>query len=239
MLRALVMGILGLLPIVLHAQVSAEFCGPLNKTPWDYRRDKQFYKLVEDAHFTVQVEALIRGQSGALPAPDIEYTLSVYPNHPRALMAATRLSERDQTQLRNRLPRPVECYYERALRFRPDDMVVRLLYAQFLEARNRHKEALVQVGEAVKLEDNYPLAVRHAGLMYIEMKEYELARGMAQRWALVSPDDRTLQEALKKVGQWRDAVDVASPAAASPAPSAAPPIGASGPASGPGASSTR
>lgn len=188
-----------------QAQVSPQICGPLKPSPWDYRTAKQFYALVENAHFTPQVEGLIRGQTGHLPAPDIEYTLSKFPNHLRALLAATRLSERDQLNARNRLPRPVECYYEMALRFAPDDAVVRLLYARFLVARARKPEAIIQVEEALRQSDGNPLTERNAGLVYIEMKEFQRARELAYSLQRKYPGEDVLPKALAGVNEWREA----------------------------------
>ncbi len=187
------------------AQVSPQVCGPLKPTPWDYRTFKQFYALVENAHFTPQVEALTRGQTGLLPAPDIEYTLGKFPNHPRALLAATRLSERDQLNARNRLPRPVECYYEMALRFAPDDAVVRMLYARFLAARARKPEAIIQVEEALRQSDGNPLTERNAGLVYIEMKEFQRARELAYSLQRKYPGEDVLPKALVGANEWREA----------------------------------
>ena len=195
------------------AQVSPQICGPLKPSPWDYRTVKQFYALVENAHFTPQVETLIRGQSGSLPGPDIEYTLSVYPNHPRAILAATRLSERDQTQFRNRLPRPVECYYEMALRFAPDDAVIRMLYARFLAARQRKPEAILTVQAALDLSDGNPLTQRNAGLIYLEMKEYQRARDLAYVLQRSYPNEDVLRKALVGANEWREAPAVSKAAA--------------------------
>ena len=199
------------------AQVSPQICGPLKPSPWDYRTVKQFYALVENAHFTPQVEALIRGQTGLLPAPDIEYTLGKFPNHPRALLAATRLSERDQLNARNRLPRPIECYYEMALRFAPDDAVVRLLYARFLAARARKAEAITQVEEALRQSDGNPLTERNAGLVYIEMKEFERARELAYSLQRKYPGEDLLPKALVRANEWREPPAVAEAAASAAA----------------------
>ena len=195
------------------AQVSPQICGPLKPSPWDYRKVKQFYALVENAHFTPQVESLTRGQSGHLPAPDIDYTLGKFPNHPRALLAATRLSERDQLNARNRLPRPVECYYEMALRFAPDDAVVRLLYARFLAARARKPEAITQVEEALRQSDGNPLTERNAGLVYIEMKEFQRARELAYVLQRSYPNEDVLRKALVGANEWREAPAVSEAAA--------------------------
>ena len=94
----------GLIPVVLvsltaiaQAQVLEE-CGVLENAygPFDYRTAEREAKvLVEERHFPAVVETLTAGSTGSLAA-DIDYTLRVFPNHPRALMAMTRLAEREK-----------------------------------------------------------------------------------------------------------------------------------------------
>ena len=78
-----------------QAQVTAEQCGPMSQPmqygPYDYRIDKDKLPIVEIAHFTAQVESLLRGQSMASFAGDISYTLQRFPNHHRALMSVMRM----------------------------------------------------------------------------------------------------------------------------------------------------
>lgn len=191
-----------------QAQVSAAFCGPLHvppaAAPWDYRRDKHFLPLVENAHFTTPVETLVRGHTGTKPAPDIDYTLGRFPNHPRALIAVTNLGRRFSNTKAELLPRPVECYFERAMRFAPDDLVVRMLYAQFLQGEKRRPEAMRQL-EFVALQGaGNPLTHRSLGLIYLEFGEFELAR--QQAWLLESlvPSQTSVRDALLKIGQWQE-----------------------------------
>jgi hypothetical protein len=189
------------------SQVSPATCGPVSPTAWDYRVDKQFYALVEDAHFTPPVEALIRGRTGQLPGPDIDYTLSVFPNHYRAIMAATRLAEREESQGRkSQLKLPVECYYERAVRFKPDDLVARMLYAQFLGKRKREEEAKSHLRETQRRAKDNPLTLRNIGLVYMELKDYDNALMVAHRLLEVEPADPVLKGALVSAGKWRDPV---------------------------------
>lgn len=224
-LAMFIAGLLQFASLQAACQVSPELCGPLNKAPWDYRKDKQFYKIVEDNHFTPQVESLMRGQSGSLVAPDIDYTLTVFPNHHRALLAATRLAERDQSQLRNQLPRPIECYYERALRFRADDVVVRMLYAQFLYKRNRGPEALSHLDEVIRRADDNPLTLKNVGLVLLEMKEYDRAILMVKRLEELQSGDTQLRDALisaKKLPAVSQEAAPATPASAGQGISAKP-----------------
>lgn len=64
-------------------------CGSLNNSfgPFDYRYKTSVktelgdaHSMVEGAHFTPQIEQLIRGKTAVEPGPDIDYTLRAFPN---------------------------------------------------------------------------------------------------------------------------------------------------------------
>ena len=113
--------------------------------PFDYRTaspaDK---KLVEDFHFTPGIEAMVRPVNTTYDgmAQDVAYTLHVFPNHPRALLTMMRLGERHKSPQPPGAKYTVDCYFERAVQFRPDDTVVRGLYATYLARNGRKPEAL-------------------------------------------------------------------------------------------------
>lgn len=215
-----------------QAQVSAKFCGPLHTPPaappWDYRRDKHFHALVENAHFTSQVEYLIKGDTGNKVGPDLDYTLNRFPNHPRALMAVMKLGQKFPDPRTELLPRPVECYFERGIRFAPDDLVVRMIYARFLHSVKRLPEALQQLALVESKAEGNALTHRSLGLLYLEMQEYEKALEQAWRFEVLEPGVTTLRDALVQAGRWRE--PPAPSAAASAASSASDPAsGASAP----------
>jgi hypothetical protein len=85
------------------------------------------FVLVEGAHFTPNVERLIRGKTATVPGPDIAYTLRVYPNHPRALHSMMNLSLNNRTDKPEGSTYTMECWFERAERFVPDDGTVLLM----------------------------------------------------------------------------------------------------------------
>ncbi|MDB5850133.1 MAG: hypothetical protein JWP29_3885, partial [Rhodoferax sp.] len=120
-----------------HSQESG--CGPIQNAygPFDYRFEKgNSLYLVESAHFTPVVEALIRGNAGYLGG-DLDYTLRAFPNHHRALMAVMRYGEKTKSPQPPNLRYTVECYFVRALQFKPDDTIVKLIYASFLGKNSR------------------------------------------------------------------------------------------------------
>ena len=207
------------------AQVGPEYCGALRSPgqfgPYDYREThSQERRLVEGAHFTPRVEALIGGTTGALPGADLDYTLRAFPNNHRALVAVMRYGEMMKSQRPPGLHWDVECYFERAIRFQPDDNLARMIYAKFLTKNNRKPEAIRQLNFVVKSAGDNAFTYHNAGLLYFDLQEYQEALTQEHRaieFGLVRPELRAKLEAL---GKWQDAVD-ASAAASAPEPSAA------------------
>ncbi len=171
--------------------------------PYDYRNERDKLKVVEEFHFSKNVEFLIKGISGHF-SHDLNYTLMSSPNHPRALLAAVRYGERSKQDKPFGLSYTVECYFDRAIRYRPDDTVVRALYAQYLHQRNRTAEGLAQLDAAVPFAKESAFSHYNLGLMYLELGEAEKALTQAHRaMALDVPMDG-LETALKKMGKWRE-----------------------------------
>lgn len=183
------------------------FCGELKNHfgPFDYRtapRDKK--EIVERFHFTSSVEALIKGNTGSLGS-DIAYTLHAFPNHPRALAAMERLARRDRTPHAKGAAYSVECYFERAVRFQPDDAQVRVLYASYLINRNRQDEARSQIAVAEKLAPKDPSIVYNIGLVYADLGNYDKALSYAHKAYAAGIEVPGLRNKLQRAGRWRDA----------------------------------
>jgi len=209
----------------LQAQVSARACGPIKVEgdfgPYDYRTDKYFLPVVEKAHFTASVEALIRGKTGERVEPDLDYTLRKFPNHHRALAALLRLSNTQQRVHFQHLPLPVECYFERAVRFRNDDAVARMIYVRFLIVQKRLDEARSHLARVEEKGADSPLSLRNAGLLYLSMQDYDKALELAHRVMAKGGLEEPLKGQLQAAGRWRDPVDGATPAPGAVAPAAA------------------
>ena len=221
----------------LAAQAEPEGpCGTLYSPgqygPFDYRHEpSDKITLVTGAHFLPFVENLERGKTQATPGGDIDYTLRALPNYPRALVAMTRLVKREKHDPATGAHFTAECYYVRALTFRPDDMVVRMLFADFLIDAGRTKDAIVHldfVGKSLDKED--PFTPYNLGLLYLKVGDTAQALALAhQALALGNPADG-LENALKKAGAWSDPgaapareASAAAPAASAPAPAASAP----------------
>lgn len=209
-----------------HAQVSPEICGPIAEGLPDYRAPKDTYaRQIEGAHFPPQVELLIKGARGSLGG-DLNYTIARIPNHHRALVSIMRLGERLKQERIYGLEYPVECYFERALRFRPDDAIVRMIYSQYLSQHRRDDEAVQQLQSAAHYAKDNPATQSNIGLLYFDMKRYDAALEHAHIALDLGYLNPELERRLKESGKWRE------PGAAPAAPAAS--AGAStSPASGP------
>jgi tetratricopeptide (TPR) repeat protein len=196
------------LPTALQA---AEPCGPLINAygPYDYRKDKDKLTVVENFHFNSRVEQLVSGMSGSLGG-DIDYTLRAFPNHHRALMSVARLGEKLKTDKPPGAGYTVSCYFERAIRFQPDDGMARVIFATYLAKTGKNSEAIEQMQAAEQsLGDNANLHY-NLGLAYLSVKNYDKAlehAHIAYRLGFPLPGLRNL---LTRQGKWRESPAVAS-----------------------------
>lgn len=214
----------------LHAPVSAQNsprpfasagdCGSLAREdggPWDYRSDPiKRLKTVERYHFTPQVEMLLKGESSARIGMDLDFTLRSFPNHHRALLSMMRLGAREGRAKPDGAQFSVECWFERALRFQPDDAVARMLYVTFLNRAGRLPEARDQLGQVTAAAGDNPFTHYNAGLLYLEMKDYPNALAQAHISYGMGMGRPELRDQLVKAGQWREPAAAASSPASDP-----------------------
>lgn len=165
--------------------------------------DRQGLSVVENYHFTPDVERLVRGASGPLGA-DIGYTLEHFPNHPRALSAMSRLALRDKNRKPHGAHYTVECFFDRALGFRPDDARVHSLYGAYLLAVGQADTALEHLEESARLDPDNPTAHYNLGLLYVKKKDYDKARASAQKAYGMGFPLPGLKNKLTAAGEWRD-----------------------------------
>lgn len=221
---AIFLGILLLLssPILAFAQEVQGGCGSLSQGwgPFDYRPDRYIPEntyhshrallgIVEDIHFTPEIEALIRGKTSATPGGDLSYTLGVFPNHHRALLAMAALGEKEKASKVIGARYSVECYFRRAVTWRPDDNIVRMLYANYLSKAMRVSEAENQLSVAANQAGDNAYTHNNIGLLYFGMKNYEKALVHAHKAYALGLGIPTLRERLKSVGKWSEPAEVA------------------------------
>jgi len=187
---------------------SGWFCGPLENGygPFDYRStpyDKR--EIVERFHFTPQVRSLSKGASTTKIGGDIGYTLHAFPNHPQALDAMARLGRKLNTGHPPGARYTVECYFERAIRFTPDDPQVRILYAHFLTQAKRTSEAKRQLILAEQAAPTRADLLYNLGLGFVDVGDFDKALAYAHRAYAAGIEIPGLRNRLKRAGQWREA----------------------------------
>ncbi|MEO5933416.1 MAG: tetratricopeptide repeat protein [Duganella sp.] len=164
--------------------------------------DREGLGVVEQFHFTPDVEGLVKGTSGPLGG-DIGYTLEHFPNHHRALGAMTRLALRDKNRKPNGASYTIDCYFERAIQFRPKDAKVRSLFGSYLLALGQADAALDQLEQAAALKPDNPTAHYNLGLIYLKKKDYDKARASADKAYGMGFPLPGLKNKLVAAGQWR------------------------------------
>jgi tetratricopeptide (TPR) repeat protein len=185
---------------------AANYCGELSNSfgPFDHAKRNQYvneFFLVESAHFTPEVERLVKGSTGPVGG-DLDYTLRAIPNHPRALASMARLALRDKTTKVGGAKYSVECYFNRAIRFTPNDASVRSVYGSYLFKLGRTDEALEQLKEAVKLDPENAIANNNLALVYMRNKDYEKAAVLARKAESLGFPLTGVKDKLKAIGKW-------------------------------------
>lgn len=195
-------------PCAALAQVNA--CGIVTSNPdghygpFDYRYEKdRRLRIVDIHHFTPQVEALIRGVSGYIHS-ELNYVLKSSPNHHRALMALIRYAARLKTPWIKEMDHSVECWLNRAVRFAPDDTVVRALYARYLGTIDRKAEGIAILDAGLRYTEENALSAYNFGLIYLELGDAERALKQAHKAIESGYTAPPLADALKLIGKWRE-----------------------------------
>lgn len=211
-----------------HAAVGGKICGELQNAygPFDYRKAATDFandlRLVEMGHFPPEVEQGIRGQSGLIGA-DLDYTLRAFPNHSRALAAMGRMGIKQKSLLVSGAKWPVECYFDRAIRFAPSDGTVRAAYGTYLFARGESDRAMTMFSQAAELEPENAAINYNAGLAFMKQKNFEKANLHAQKAYSLGFPLPGLKNMLVAAGKWDESVrPPPPPAPADDAPAATP-----------------
>jgi tetratricopeptide (TPR) repeat protein len=172
--------------------------------PFDYRTATKYEKnIVETHHFTPDVETLRHGITSPLGG-ELDYTLRAFPNHPRALMSMIRLGKRDRTPKPKGAEFTVDCYLQRAVQFRPDDMNARQLRGIYYAMQHRYREAIEDFKTVLAKEPNDANAHYNLGLSYFEIKNYDEAVKQAKLAKSLGFPLPGLQNMLKSAGKWTE-----------------------------------
>lgn len=195
-----------LMTIQSIAHCSEIECGPLkipNKHgPYDYRTaTKDELNLVEHAHFAPAVEALVKPMFRDF-GPDLGYTLWAFPNHHRALITLVKLTDRDKNIQPTGLPFTAECYFERALRFKPNDNIVKMIYATFLIHQKRKDDAISELNSVERIIQDNPYTHYNLANLYFEANDFEKASKHIQLAIDLGWPKAELKDKLVAQGKW-------------------------------------
>jgi tetratricopeptide (TPR) repeat protein len=185
------------------------YCGDLGNITYqtyDYNdpEDRRHQlKLVEMAHFTPNVENLQHGNSGTLGG-ELSYTLMMFPNHHRALAALGKLSLREKKLKPTGSRYSIECFFDRGIRFRPNDAMVRMVYGNYLLKVGQPDKATEQLQIAADLQPENPTINYNLGLLYMQRKDYERARTYAKKAYELDFPLSGLKNQLIKAGKWEE-----------------------------------
>jgi tetratricopeptide (TPR) repeat protein len=160
--------------------------------------------MVERAHFTPKVENLIRGHTSLTPGPDLSYTLAVFPNHHRALMAMMKLAKREKKDKPRDSAYTVSCWLERAERFQPQDQMVKVLYGIYLSEKGKKNEASAKLDAALGLGTPSPNIDYNIGLVFFDLGEFEKSLQSAHRAYAGGFSLPGLRNKLTRAGKWRE-----------------------------------
>lgn len=174
--------------------------------PFDYRTATAWERrLVEGSHFGPNIENLQSGNRGTAIGAEIHYTLGAFPNHPRALLAMSNLGQKTKVAKPPGAQWTVDCYFDRAIRWRPDDPSVRLVFGIHLIRRGQNDIARVQLGMAEEHALDEGSFRYNLGLALFDIGEVDRALEQAWRAHALGYDLPGLKRRLEKIGKWRDA----------------------------------
>jgi len=140
----------------------------------------------------------VSGVSGTVGA-DLDYTLRAFPNHHRALFAMSKYQLRKG---QGKATYTADCYFDRAVRFKPDDAVAWMLYGIDDYQRGNRESALEKYQKALLIDAQLIEAQYNIGLLYVELGKYEEAQELARKvYARGFPLDG-LKNRLQALGYW-------------------------------------
>lgn len=157
--------------------------------------DQKLRFLIEKFHLVKAKGRIAKGDMTNV-WNDIDYTLQHCPNHPEGLRVMSNLAiEHNRLDLANK-------YFDAAVKFRPTDLSVRILYAIHLHKVGAYNKALDQYKAALAIDPNSVEAHYNLGLLYADMGKFEEAKVHAKQAYELGYPLPGLRNILTKAGYW-------------------------------------
>lgn len=161
--------------------------------PWDYGAPENHapngsnpmgnVKRVTNVHLTPSMLNLQRGGTAAIIGSDLDYTLRAIPNHPQALLLASKLERLIELKLAHRYERmktSAECYFQRAIKLNPQLDSTRIVYGIHLHQKKHYSKAIEQYTTALNNGSSSTNLHYNIALTLVELKKYEDAKKHAE-----------------------------------------------------------
>lgn len=201
-----------LLGLWLPLSAGAQVCGNIGADaggygPWNYndpmhRREK--IPVIEEYHFTPKVQNLRGGESGSIGG-DLDYTLRHVPNHHQALYTTMQLALRENTSRPSNMRYPMQCWFQRAEAFAPNDGIVRMIHGIYLAKTGKLGEGIELLEKGLEVQPGHPTIHYNLGLLYFRADRFEAAREQAEAAYAKGFPLKGLRDMLKSAGHWADA----------------------------------
>jgi tetratricopeptide (TPR) repeat protein len=145
--------------------------------PYDYTDEIQRSKMldtVERRHFTENVRTLKKGGETGSIMGDIGYTLRKFPNHYPALMTLVKYSDSESVKADPILQEKIDCFFVRAIQFKPSDYRVYHIYGIYLFGTENYKASIENYRKALDIQDSAEVHY-NLGLSYLKVGDIKNA----------------------------------------------------------------
>ncbi|MFC6669014.1 tetratricopeptide repeat protein [Marinobacterium aestuariivivens] len=145
--------------------------------PYDYTDERQRARMlgtVERRHFTEKVRSLNKGGETGSIMGDIGYTLRKFPNHYPALMTLVKYSDYETVKYDPFVQEKIDCFFVRAIEFKPSDHRVYHIYGIYLFGKEDYKASIENYRKALDIEDSAEVHY-NIGLAYLKVGDIKSA----------------------------------------------------------------
>ena len=195
----------------------AQECGPVPLPgaagPYDYVDAKYSWNLndISQNHWVpAQQELAAKRVQYALR--ELNFLLIRVPNHYPGLFELGRIEQHypgisyDPSLTGSKdimfFPPTAECYFDRALRYRPNDPTLRMLFGLYYHKSKHLEKALAQYQKAEIMDPESSEIQNNLGLVYFDLKDYESSIRHAQKAYKLGYPLAGLRKKLKAAGKW-------------------------------------
>ena len=199
-------------------------CGTLLNAngPWDYTNAQHVAErlpIVERHHFRIDTQRLqVDSLDGKSPGDDMDYTLRAFPNHHKALYTMSMLELTTKQSPPMNASYTADCYFKRAIAFRPQDGTVRMIYAGFLHKTGHLQAALEQYDAASQMMSESPELQYNLGLLHFDLGNFDESLEYAHLAYAAGFPLPGLKKRLSTSGHWREPAKSTGPSSATVAP---------------------